>query len=67
MPVRFRRNPQVGTVNYSYDANGNLSGLWSATANGVSNTYQYDALHRLTHPAKLPQSEAKLEKSPASQ
>jgi RHS repeat-associated protein len=39
----------VGTVNYSYDANGNLTGLWSATANGVSNTYQYDALNRITN------------------
>ena len=36
-------------LNYSYDANGNLVNLWSSTANGVTNVYQYDALNRLTN------------------
>ena len=39
----------VGTLYYTYDANGNLLTLSSATANGVSLTYQYDALNRLTN------------------
>jgi RHS repeat-associated protein len=37
------------SLNYSYDANGNLANLWSSTANGVTNIYQYDALNRLTN------------------
>jgi RHS repeat-associated protein len=36
-------------LNYSYDANGNPANLWSSTANGVTNIYQYDALNRLTN------------------
>jgi RHS repeat-associated protein len=39
----------VGTLYYTYDANGNVLTLSSATANGVSLTYQYDALNRLTN------------------
>ncbi len=36
-------------LNYRYDANGNLTNLWSSTANGMTNVYQYDALNRLTN------------------
>ena len=39
----------VGTLCYLYDANGNLTNLSSATTNGVSTGYQYDALNRLTN------------------
>jgi RHS repeat-associated protein len=39
----------IGTLYYTYDANGNLLTLSSATANGVSLTYQYDKLNRLTN------------------
>jgi RHS repeat-associated protein len=39
----------VGTLYYLYDANGNLTNLASATTNGVSTGYQYDALNRLTN------------------
>jgi len=39
----------VGTLYYLYDANGNLTNLSSATTNGVSTGYQYDALNRLTN------------------
>ena len=37
------------SLNYRYDAGGNLTGLWSGSANGVTNFYQYDALSRLTN------------------
>lgn len=37
------------TLNYRHDANGNLTHLWSGTANGVTNFYQYDSLNRLTN------------------
>ena len=36
-------------LNYGYYVNGNLTNLWSSTANGVTNVYQYDALNRLTN------------------
>ncbi len=39
----------VGTLYYQYDLNGNLTNLASATANGVSVGYQYDALNRVTN------------------
>jgi len=39
----------VGTLYYGYDAAGNLTSLGSATVNGVTNSYQYDALNRLTN------------------
>jgi hypothetical protein len=34
---------------YLYDANGNVTNLWSSASGGVSNVYQYDALNRLTN------------------
>lgn len=37
------------SLNYRYDANGNLTNLWSSTSGGVTNVYQYDALNRLTN------------------
>ena len=39
----------VGTLYYTYDANGNLLTLSSATPSGISLTYQYDALNRLSN------------------
>ena len=36
-------------LNYLYDANGNLTNLWSGTSGGVSNYFQFDALNRLTN------------------
>jgi RHS repeat-associated protein len=39
-------------LNYGFDANGNLTNLWSANsigASGVTNFYQFDALNRLTN------------------
>jgi RHS repeat-associated protein len=37
----------VGMLYYSYDGMGNLTGLGSGTAGGVTNGYTYDALNRL--------------------
>jgi RHS repeat-associated protein len=37
----------VGALYYKYDAAGNLTNILSSTANGVSVSYQYDALNRL--------------------
>jgi uncharacterized protein RhaS with RHS repeats len=37
------------SLNYLYDANGNVTNLWSSASGGVSNVYQYDALNRLTN------------------
>jgi RHS repeat-associated protein len=39
----------AGTLNYTYDANGNLATLASASSSGVSLTYSYDPLNRLTN------------------
>jgi len=39
----------VGSLYYTYDANGNQLSLSSATANGVNIAYEYDALNRLTN------------------
>ena len=39
--------PQV-TLNYRYDPLGSLTNLWSSTAKGVTNVYQYDLLGRLS-------------------
>ncbi len=39
----------AGTLNYLYDANGNITNITSSTASGTSVTYQYDALNRLTN------------------
>ncbi len=46
--VVWSNGPTV-LLNYSYDANGNVTNLWSSTVNGVTNNYQYDALNRLTN------------------
>jgi RHS repeat-associated protein len=37
------------SLNYRFDANGNLTNLWSSTVGGVTNLYQFDALNRLTN------------------
>jgi RHS repeat-associated protein len=39
----------AASLNYLYDANGNLTNLWSSTANGVNLVYSYDPLSRLTN------------------
>jgi RHS repeat-associated protein len=39
----------VGKLTYTYDGNGNLTSLVSGTSGGVSLSYQYDALNRLTN------------------
>lgn len=36
-------------LNYRYNANGNLTNLWSDSTGGVTNYFQYDALGRLTN------------------
>ena len=36
-----------GTLNYTYDAHGNVLTINSSTTNGASMTYQYDVLNRL--------------------
>ena len=46
--VVWSNGPTV-LLNYRYDSNGNVTNLWSSTANGVTNNYQYDALNRLTN------------------
>jgi RHS repeat-associated protein len=46
--VAFANGPSV-SLTYKYDANGNLTNLWSSTSGGVTNVYQYDALNRLTN------------------
>src|SRR6266700_2690946 len=37
----------VVSLNYAYDADGNLTNLWSGTSGGVTNAYQYDPLRRI--------------------
>jgi len=39
----------TASLNYRYDANGNVTNLWSWMANGVSLAYSYDVLNRLTN------------------
>jgi RHS repeat-associated protein len=39
----------VASLNYGYDANGNVSSIKSSTPGGTSVTYQYDPLNRLTN------------------
>ena len=46
--VTWTNGPTV-LLNYRYDADGNVTNLWSSTANGVTNVYQYDPLNRLTN------------------
>jgi RHS repeat-associated protein len=37
------------TLDYSYDSNGNLTGLGSTSSGGVTNFFQFDPLNRLTN------------------
>ena len=37
------------SLNYRFDADGNVTNLWSGTSGGVTNVYQFDALDRLTN------------------
>jgi RHS repeat-associated protein len=46
--LKSKATPE-GTLNYDYDAYGNLYQITSATANGVKLTYLYDSLNRLTN------------------
>ncbi len=39
----------VLSLNYRFDADGNLTNLWSGSSGGVTNVYQFDALDRLTN------------------
>jgi YD repeat-containing protein len=43
----------VGTTNYGYDAVGNLSGI--TLPNGVSTSYAYNPLNRLTNCHRVPE------------
>jgi YD repeat-containing protein len=45
--VNWNQGPGV-SLNYGYDANGNVMNLWSSTASGVNLAYRYDPLNRLT-------------------
>ena len=42
-------NGFLASLNYNYDANGNVIGLLSGMANGVNLAYGYDPLNRLTN------------------
>ena len=44
--LKTKATPE-GTLNYTYDAHGNLLTLASSNANGASMTYTYDVLNRL--------------------
>ena len=44
-------NPESGTINYTYDKNGNLT--QKTDARGVQTTYAYDALQDRSDPAQL--------------
>jgi RHS repeat-associated protein len=46
--VNWNQGPGV-SLNYGYDANGNVTNLWSGTAGGVNLAYRYDLLGRLTN------------------
>jgi RHS repeat-associated protein len=39
----------TNSLSYRWDANGNLTNLWSSTSGGVTNFYQFDAQNRLTN------------------
>jgi RHS repeat-associated protein len=46
--VAWKGGPMI-SLNYRYDSLGSITNLWSSTANGVTNCYQYDVLGRLTN------------------
>jgi RHS repeat-associated protein len=46
--VAWTSGPTI-SLNYRFDANGNLTNLWSSSSGGVTNFYQFDALNRLTN------------------
>jgi RHS repeat-associated protein len=46
--IAWNNGPTV-SLNYRYDANGNVTNLWSSTANGVNLVYSYDPLNRLAN------------------
>ena len=46
--VSWTGGPSIA-LSYLYDANGNVTNLWSNTSGGVTNIYQYDPLDRLTN------------------
>jgi RHS repeat-associated protein len=48
--VNWNQGPGV-SLNYGYDADGNVTNLWSGTAGGVNLAYRYDPLNRLTNVA----------------
>lgn len=47
--VNWIGGPGIISLYYAYDANSNVTNLWSSTSGGVTNVYQYDALNRLTN------------------
>ena len=46
--VSFTNGPTLA-LNYTYSTNGSLTTLWSSSPNGVTNSFQYDMLGRLTN------------------
>jgi RHS repeat-associated protein len=46
--VAYTNGPTLA-LSYAYSTNGSLTGLWTGSANGVTNSYQYDLLGRLTN------------------
>jgi RHS repeat-associated protein len=45
--LKTKATPE-GTLTYTYDTHGNVTGIQSSNANGAWMTYQYDALNRLS-------------------
>ena len=46
--LKTKATAAEGTLNYTYDAHGNVTSIVSSNANGASLGYQYDALNRLS-------------------
>src|SRR5207245_662741 len=46
--VAWSGGPTI-SLNYRFDANGNLTNLYSGTSGGVTNVYQFDPMNRLTN------------------
>jgi RHS repeat-associated protein len=46
--VAWNGGPTI-SLNYRFDASGNLTNLWSSMSGGVTNVYQFDLLDRLTN------------------